>query len=176
MRVRTARNTDWPFCLELDMSYETESAWQIEMVSGDKVWEAHFEEIRLPRKQRMSPSLPKEIRLKGWERRDGFWVAAEHRKILGYLTLSHEVEQHTARICDLVVALEERRQGIASELFQTAVTWCSRQDVAQLMLACPPKAQPAISFALKHGFVFCGFQEAYWPGQELALFLCKRIR
>jgi len=51
-----------------------------------------------------------------------------------------------------------------------------RKDVEHLVLECALKAQPAISFALKHRFVFCGFQDGYWPGQEVGIFFRKRLR
>ena len=176
LRIRSARDGDWQACLDVDLSYETESAWQMTELRGEGEWGMRFREVRLPRRQRMMPTLSPEVRLKGWERRDGFWVAVERRKVVGYLTLLLEPEHRQARIADLVVAPEFRRQGIASELLIEVTEWCQRRETDQLILECALKAQPAISFAQHHGFTFCGFQDAYWPGQETALFFRKRIR
>ena len=57
-----------------------------------------------------------------------------------------------------------------------ATEWCQRQHIHQLILVAPLKAHPAISFAIKQHFTFCGFQDSYWPGQEVALFFRQRIR
>lgn len=176
MRIRSARNDDFKACLELDTAYETEIAWQVEELRGDKEWGMHFREIHLPRKQTMTPAYTPEERLSAWQRRDGFWVAVERTKIMGYLAVIVESEHRQARIGDLVVAPAYRRKGIGGKLLEHAITWCLRQNVEQLVLECTPKAQPAIAFAQKYRFVVCGFQDAYWPGQEVGLFFRKRIR
>ncbi len=175
MRIRSARNDDLKACLELDASYETEIAWQVEELHGEKEWGMRFREIRLPRKQTLAPAYTPEERLVAWQRRDAFWVAVEHNKIMGYLTLVVEAEHRQARIGDLVVAPDFRRKGIAEKLLEYAITWCLRRNVEQLILECTLKAQPAIAFAQKQRFVACGFQEAYWPGQEMGLFFRRRI-
>ena len=175
MRIRTARDSDFTACLALDLSYETESAWQMEELRADGEWGARFREVRLPRKQHMVQALPPELRLKAWERCSVFWVAMEQRKMLGYMALTLEQDHQQARIVDMGVSVAQRRQGIASALLDQAIEWCGRQSVEQLIFECPLKDQPAISFALKHRFTFCGFQDAYWPEQTAALFFRKRI-
>lgn len=176
MRIRSAREEDWKACLELEISYETESAWQMEGLRDDGEWGARFREVRLPRKQRITPFISPEARVKGWARGDAFWVATDQRKILGYLTLVLAAERGEARITDMVVGEAYRRRGVATDLLNHVLEWCLRKDVEHVILECPLKAQPAIGFAMKHRFVFCGFQDAYWPGQEVALFFRKRVR
>lgn len=175
MRIRLAREDDWKACLELDSAYETDSAWQMEALRGDGEWGALFREVRLPRKQHIVPFLSAEARAKCWARSDVLWVAVEGRKVIGYLALSLAAERGEARINDLAVGEAFRRHGIATDLLDHAIEWSVRKDVEHLILECSLKAQPAIGFALKHRFVFCGFQDAYWPGQEVGLFFRKRI-
>ncbi len=174
MRIRSAHEEDWKACLEIDISYETEAAWQMETVP--EAWGASFREVRLPRKQRVAPLLSPEARVNGWKRGDAFWVAVEQRKVVGYLVLVLAAERNEARIIDLAVDEAYRRRGIASALLDHTLEWCLRKDVEHLILACSLKAQPAIGFTTKHRFVFCGFQDAYWPAQEVALFFRKRVR
>lgn len=176
MRIRSARNEDLKACLQLDASFETESAWQMVEERGERAWGMQFREVHLPRKQRILHPLQPEERLQAWLRRDGFWVAVERRKVQGYLALALEPDHRQARITDLVIAPEFRRQGFADQLLAHATEWCLRQTVEQLVMECPPKAQPAIAFALGHGFSFCGFQDGYWPEQQVGLFLRKRIK
>ncbi len=177
MRIRSARTDDLQACLAIDLSYETDYAWQLQEERRDKMWQLTFREVRLPRTQRITPHVRTEEHLKVWERCDGFWVATERSEIWGYLTLRLEPDHAQARIIDLAVDAAHRRAGIGSELLRYAVEWMLRQDgIEQMVLECPPKAHPAISFALKHGFTLCGFQDHYWPGQELGLFFRKRLR
>jgi GNAT superfamily N-acetyltransferase len=176
MRIRVAREDDWKACLIIDGAYETESAWQMEELHGDGEWGALFREVRLPRKQRITPFLTLEARAKCWARSDVFWVAVDGRKVIGYMALSVAAERGEARINDLVVGEAYRRQGVATDLLNYAAEWALRKDVEHMILECPLKAQPAIAFALKHRFVFCGFQDGYWPGQEVGIFFRKRVR
>jgi len=176
VHIRAARDQDFKACLALDLTYETDVAWQMTEIVGEGEWGAHFREVRLPRKQKITPAYPPEVRLKAWERRDGFWVASDQRKLLGFIAVSLEYDHYQARITDLGVAADSRRQGVATDLLNHVIEWCARSEVAQLIYECPPKAQPAIGFALKHRFVFCGFQDAYWPDQTTVLFFRKRLR
>ncbi len=176
MRIRLAREEDWKVCAELDIAYETESAWQMQELRGDREWGVRFREVRLPRPQRIPSASSPDEWLKAWERADGFWVAVEHRKIVGYVAVILEPEHYQGRFLALAVTTEKRRQGMGTALLEHANAWCLRQGMQQVILECSLKAQPAISFALKHRFAFCGYQDAYWPGQEGAIFFRKRIR
>ncbi len=176
MRIRSARNDDLTHCLALDASYETESAWQMEESRGDGEWGMRFREIRLPRTQKVAPPYSSEEQLRAWQRRDGFWVAVERSKVLGYLAVVLEVEHRQIRITDLVVDPARRRTQIGARLLEHAITWSLRQEADQILLECPVKAYPAIAFAQKQGFAICGFQDNYWPKQEAGLFFRKRIR
>jgi ribosomal protein S18 acetylase RimI-like enzyme len=176
LRIRSTRSDDWERCLELDASYETEIAWQMEEIRRNKTWSVRFREVRLPRKQRIQPVVVPKARLLAWERCDGFWVAAEHRQIHGYIGVRLEPQNRQARIVDLVVAASFRRRGIGGLLLDKATSWIVRKNVDQLILECQLKAQPGIAFAQEHGFSMCGFQDSYWPDQEVALFFRKRLR
>lgn len=176
MRIRTARVEDLKACAGIDISYETEMAWQMEELRAENEYGARFQEVRLPRKQHVQPALSPEERLKSWDGRDGFWVAVERRQIVGYLAAKAELEHRQVRITDLGVSADFRRQGIATALLERVTEWGLRLGAEQLVFECPTKAQPALAFAFKHRFTFCGYQDGYWPGQEVALFFRLRIR
>lgn len=140
------------------------------------IWSTQFREVRLPRKQTVTPTFMLESRVQAWERCDAFWVATEQRTILGYLGLSVAWDRIQAHIVDMGVTTTHRRQGIAAALLQQATEWSLRHQFPYLVMACPLKAQPAIKLALNQHFSFCGFQDAYWAEQTTALFFHKRIR
>lgn len=174
--VRTVRDGDWESCLGIDLSYETDAAWQMDEIQDAGEWHVSFREIRLPRTLRIQPAAADEGMLKSWQSRDSFWVAVEHREVVGYLGLDVDHARHHAQIVDLAVSPHFRRQGVATALLDRAMEWCLRFRVQQVVLVCPLRAYPGLSFALKHRFAFCGFQDAYWPGQEVALFFRLRVR
>lgn len=176
MLIRNPRDDDWQACLELDQSYETEMAWQMDEHQAGGEWQVAFREIHLPRKLQIQPATLDQNQIKSWQNRDKFWVAVEHRQVIGYIGLDIDPGRDQAQVTDIAVAPDFRRRGIGTHLLQRAIEWCVRQHITQLVLVCPLKAHPGISFALKHRFAFCGFQDAYWPGQEVALFFRQRIR
>lgn len=176
MLVRAVRDGDWEGCLGIDTSYETKYAWQMDELHSGGEWRVSFREIRLPRTLRIQPVVANDSLLKSWQRRDQFWVALEHREVIGYLGLDVDLASYQARITDIAVIPEFRRKGTASAMLARATEWCLRQHIHQLILVCPLKGHPAISFAQKHHFAFCGFQDSYWPGQEVALFFRQRVR
>ncbi|MEA3307936.1 MAG: GNAT family N-acetyltransferase [Chloroflexota bacterium] len=176
MHIRSVRNDDWPKCLALDASYETEIAWQLQEQQRAKEWGMYFREVQLPRKQTLHPPLAPEELIPVWEKRASFWVAAERLKVRGYLGLELVLERHAAYLTELVVDREQRRQQLGSALLHHATGWSLRKGVEQLILAIPLKAQPALAFAQQQGFTPCGFQDNYWPGQEAALLFRKYIR
>lgn len=176
MLVRNVRDTDWESCLSIDLSYETDIAWQMDEVQDAGEWHVSFREIHLPRTLRIQPVCGGDSMLKSWQSRDSFWVAVEQRGVIGYLGLDVDHARHQAQIIDLAVTPQFRRQGVATTLLGRAMEWCMRYRVQQVVLICPLRAYPAVNFALKHRFAFCGFQDAYWPGQEVALFFRLRVR
>ena len=176
MLIRRVRDGDWEACLAVDLSYKTEYAWQMETPGHSDEWGAHFRKVHLPRRLRMEHPIPEECRVKHWAASDQFWVAAEHRDVIGLIAIDLDLTRHQARISDLGVDADHRRQGVGTALLQRATQWCVRHRIPQLVLSCPLKAEPAIQFAAHHRFNFGGFQEDYWPGHEVALFFYQRLR
>lgn len=175
MHIRSAREGDWEACLALDRSYDTETAWQMHEISRSREWGVSFREVRLPRKQHIEHAIAPEARLQSWQRCDAFWIAKEHREVQGYIALALEYAHNQARIVDLTVAPPHRRESIGTQLLYQAMAWSLRHEINQMVIEAPLKAQPAVSFAMHHGFGFCGFQDAYWPGQETAIFLRRSL-
>ena len=77
---------------------------------------------------------------------------------------------------DLVVGRPFRRNGIGTMLIQRAMEWAAEQGLHHLTLEMQSKNYPAIRFCKKHGFTFCGFNEYYYPSQDVALFFSLRLR
>ena len=176
MLVRAVRDDDWEGCLEIDTSYETEFAWQMDEVHSGKEWHVSFREIHLPRTLRIESGISSEHLLKSWQNRDQFWVAIEHREVIGYLGLDVDMARYQARVMDLAVAPQHRRQGAASGSLPAPRNGASASTSTNSSLCAHSRPIPAISFANKHRFAFCGFQDSYWPGQEVALFFRQRVR
>jgi ribosomal protein S18 acetylase RimI-like enzyme len=78
-------------------------------------------------------------------------------------------------ISNLVIEQRYRRQGLGSKLLKAAIQWAVERDIRQITLEAQTKNYPAISFAQKHGFQFCGYNERYYPNGDIALFFSRYL-
>ena len=67
------------------------------------------------------------------------------------------------------------RRKIASALLEQTIRWARLHDLNHLTLEMQTKNHPAICFARKHGFSFCGFNDHYYMNRDIALFFGKSL-
>jgi len=134
-----------------------------------------FRVARLPREMQVNYPRQDENLLEGWRRRDGFLVADEGR-VHGYVALTARAEHGIAWVGDLVVDRPHRRRGIGTALLQAAAQWGRDRDLARLVVEVQTKNYPAIRFCQSRGLVFCGYNDHYWPCQDIALFFGEALR
>ena len=175
MRVRPAWPRDLEACSVLDHSYTTDRVWQMETREENGVQAITFRVARLPREMQVNYPRQDENLLEGWRRRDGFLVADEGR-VHGYVALTAQAEHGIAWVGDLVVDRPHRRRGIGTALLQAAAQWGRDRDLARLVVEVQTKNYPAIRFCQSRGLVFCGYNDHYWPCQDIALFFGEALR
>ena len=179
VQVRPAASADLPVLTALDHSYSTEYVWQMETrpgeAGGDSIGVA-FRQVRLPRSVRVSPPRDPQALTEAWNRRVCFLVAEEGGHLQGYLNLSVANVPGTAWIADLGVERRFRRAGVGSVLLAAALQWGRAHDLQRVILETQSKNYPAISFAQKHGLVFCGYNDRYYPNQDVALFFGAALK
>jgi ribosomal protein S18 acetylase RimI-like enzyme len=77
---------------------------------------------------------------------------------------------------DLVVTPEVRRQGAASALLMAAQAWAVERGVRRIVLETQSKNHPCIRLAQKYGYEFCGYNDQYYPTQDVALFFGRALK
>lgn len=173
VQIRPATSADLPLLTALDHSYSTESVWQMEtrpVEAGADTVAVTFRQVRLPRSVRVSPSRDPHALAEAWNRRVCFLVAEEAGHVQGYLNLTLAPVSGTAWIADLGVERRFRRMGVGSVLLAAALQWARGNALTRVVLETQSKNFPAISFAQKHGLTFCGYNDRYYPNQDVALF------
>ena len=170
LRVRPATDPDLPLVLALDHGYSTDHVWQMSAHEAGGETTITFRTVRLPRSVRAP--FPRDTgRLKeAWERRVCFLVAEEDNLLKGYLNLTLSTLSETAWVADFAVERRFRRAGVGSVLLASAIQWAQANHLGRLILEVQSKNYPAICFAQKHGFSFCGYNDRYYPNQDVALF------
>ena len=183
IQIRPVVASDIPALVGLDHHYVSNHVWQLEMgigreeePSGEPIRTASFRQVRLPRNVRVEyPRSPKNL-LEDWSYRSGILVALLGGEPVGYISLMLDFTPLTAWATDLVVHRPLRRQGIGTALILAAMEWGGNMETHNLVVEMQPKNYSAIRMAIKLGFELCGYNDRYYPNQEIGLFFGKVIR
>ena len=170
IQIRSAEPEDLEVCGGLDHSCLTDRVWQMETRQVNGVRTVSFRTVRLPRDMKVNYPRQGEALLMGWWQRDGFLVAERAGSIGGYVGLTTHPEHQILWVGDLVVDRPLRRQGIGSALLRAARRWGRERDLLRLMIEIQTKNYPAIQFCRSRGLTFAGYNDRYWPSQDIALF------
>lgn len=176
IEVHPAEPRDLETCGALDHAYVTDRVWQMDTREENGTLTVGFRTVRLPRQIHVDYPRQGEDLLAGWWRRDGFLVAEEDGQIQGYVALTMQPEHRVAWVGDLVVDRGQRRRGIGTALLKAAAQWGNERQLMRLTLEVQTKNYPAIAFCRSRGLTFSGYNDHYWPSQDVALFFTGRLR
>ena len=174
--IRPGTVNDVPRLTVLDHSSLSDYVWQLELRREAGQASANFREVRLPRsievKYPRSPASLSEV----WTSRDLVLVALQDGSPIGYLCAMQQPASDVAWVTDIVVAPHQRRKGAGSALLMATQAWALERGVHRLMLEMQSKNQAGIRLAQKFGYDFCGYNDQYYPTQDVALFFGRAIK
>ncbi|MEO5887384.1 MAG: GNAT family N-acetyltransferase [Anaerolineales bacterium] len=174
--IRPGTVNDVPRLTVLDHSSLSDYVWQLELRREAGQASANFREVRLPRsievKYPRSPASLSEV----WTSRDLVLVALQDGSPIGYLCAMQQPASDVAWVTDIVVAPHQRRKGAGSALLTATQAWALERGVHRLMLEMQSKNQAGIRLAQKFGYDFCGYNDQYYPTQDVALFFGRAIK
>lgn len=170
VQVRPAASADLPHLTALDHGYSTDYVWQMDAREENEQTSITFRTVRLPRSMRVAFPRASQQLLEAWNRRVCFLVAEEAGLLKGYLNLTLAAAPETGWIADFAVDRRFRRSGVGSVLLASAAHWARQNNLGRLIVETQSKNYPAICFAQTHGMAFCGYNDRYYPNQDVALF------
>jgi ribosomal protein S18 acetylase RimI-like enzyme len=179
IQVRSVLPADLPVLINIDHTTLSEYVWQMGVERNGAQVAVKFEERRLPRPAPVYyPRNPRRI-ADLWRQPPGLLVAVlvSHESIdapVGYV-LVEPGQNKAARITGLAVEREKRLGGVGTALLIAAQDLARENDYDQVILETHAKNVPAIRLAQKLGFDFCGYQDRYFSGREIALFFGKSL-
>lgn len=177
MIIRLATDIDdIQACEALDHNYATDYVWQMDAREQPDGISVAFRSVRLPRTLRGRYPRPLNGLIVRWEEGNAVLVAKDEDKVVGYLHLAEQGGESTGWARNLAVTPRLRRRGIGTALLQAAADWLCRRNVSQLLLETTTKNYPAICFAQKQGFSFCGYNDRYYASHDIAIFFAKSLR
>lgn len=176
MHVFAADLADVNVCYQMDRSYVTDYVWQMQTREDGRTVEVRFDVVRLPRTMRVDyPRSPDEL-LEHWQRDECFLIARNlEDEIVGFLDARMYMWQNLLWVSNLVVHQHFRRQGFGTSLLKAATAWALARNLSRITLEVQTKNHPGISFAQKHGYQFCGYNERYYDNGDIALFFSLSI-
>ena len=174
--VRPASANDLPRLMALDHSVSSDYVWQLELRREPNQVTVGFREVRLPRS--VEVKYPRNVvgLAEEWTRRDAVLVAVVGEEVVGYMCLKDEHASAIAWVTDLVVAPAWRRKGAGSTLLTAAQVWAAERKARRLVLEIISKNQAGIRLAQKFGYEFCGYNDQYYPNQDVALFFGRALK
>ncbi|HKY54594.1 MAG TPA: GNAT family N-acetyltransferase [Anaerolineales bacterium] len=174
--VRPAVASDLPRMMAMDHSSLSDYVWQLELRREASQVVANFREVRLPRSIEVRyPRNPSSL-ADEWMRRDLVLVALNDGIPIGYLSVLEDRASAIAWVIDMVVVPIQRRKGAASALLVATQTWALERGIHRLILEMQSKNHACIRLAQKFGYDFCGYNDQYYPTQDVALFFGRAIK
>jgi ribosomal protein S18 acetylase RimI-like enzyme len=175
INVRHATINDIDTLSSLETGYYSEYVWQMNLDLDAQQSQVKFVRVRLPRRVFIPYPKEKTAIFEKMEESEAFLVADIDQQPVGYIQAVAEKDPQTAKVIDLIISVESRRQGIGSGLLVAAMNLLAHRGFNTLIIELQSKNDPAIKLADKLGFKFCGFRDHYFPNQELALFYSRFI-
>ena len=128
---------------------------------------AGLQPSRLPRPLAVAAPVSGRALLDEWNRTDFMAVAemvgqtddptGEMVEPVGYIGLVRDVRRPLAWVTSMAVQQQRRRSGIGRALLAAAADWATRQQLGALMVELSTLNYPAVAFAQKHDFLYCGY-------------------
>jgi ribosomal protein S18 acetylase RimI-like enzyme len=176
MIIRPATLADLNACLLLDHGSVTDHVWQMKVQESESQVSVAFQAVRLPR--RMQVVYPRNLDqlVEDWQRDEGFLVAEVDGEVRGYVDLIARPWQKLCWVPNLAVDRGYRQRGIGMALMRHARQWAGKQGLRALLVEATTKNYPALCFYQTLGFQFCGFNDQYYPSQDIALFFVQVLR
>lgn len=176
LHIRVATDADVAACDRLDLSYETEYVWQIDVRDEAGAIALGFRTARLPRTLRATPLHGADALAEALRMGDTYLVAEENGAVHGYVLMRVDAARSIAWVSLIGVGRPWRRTGVATRLLRTAYERALAQHADRIVVETQTKNYPGICFCLKNGLVFCGFNDRYYANQDVALFFGQAVR
>ena len=177
IQTRPATAADIPRLIALDHTVSSESVWQLELRRDTAEQTiAAFREVRLPRSITVAFPYNPNALSDEWAKKSFIQIALADNAVVGYICAQERAPASVAWVTELVVAVRDRRQGVASTLLASAQSWAIDRSHRQLILEMQSKNLPMIRLAQKFGYEFCGYNDHYFPTQDVALFFAKALK
>jgi len=179
LTIRSVMPSDYDICMGLDHTISTDLVWQMVVEEPETPGGGigvMFRPARLPRSMMVQYPRVGETLMASWRLHAVFLVAQWEQDVIGYINVREEGVQETAWVADLVVDSSARKRGVGTSLLNAAREWALNQRMRRLIVETQTKNYPAIHLLQRRGLALCGYNDLYYPNQDIALFFGETLR
>jgi ribosomal protein S18 acetylase RimI-like enzyme len=177
IEIRPAAESDLRYLDKIEHSYQSSFVWQMDRSVQDGEININFRQTRLPRSVRVDyvGSRP-QVSVENFSHYKAVLIATIMQAPVGYIGLSEQFASKAILVTDWAVREDFRRQGIGTALLLAAQEWGGEYGYRKTILEMQSKNHTAIQLARKLGYEFCGYNDHYFPNQDIALFFSRSLR
>ncbi|MFX1241939.1 MAG: GNAT family N-acetyltransferase [Promethearchaeota archaeon] len=167
MKIIQIFSKDYPnnktslFTYESDFYYDI----KIQTISNRKGWKINIQEKRFqtPYKKHIE-----ELLFNDSVKEAEYYVALNEDGLeIGWICISPQKWNNTARLWNIDVKKEYRRQEIGKKLLNYAISKARKWNCRALILECQSSNYPAISFYFQNGFNLTGFDLIAYSNEDI---------
>lgn len=150
--------------IKLNYSYLTDSYYDFERKIVESGWQF---QLNLKKLDRPIEKSSNSTLFEPYVERAKVFQACINNRPIGYLQIGHETWNNRARVWDLLIFPEFRKQNAGTELIKLAVSEAKKWSARSLVLETQSCNTPAIRFYLKNGFEIIGFDSNHYSNEDI---------
>ncbi|MFW9969796.1 MAG: GNAT family N-acetyltransferase [Candidatus Odinarchaeota archaeon] len=167
MKIIQISNKDYPNNKKSVFSYESDYYYDIKLrsFSRNNGWKIVIQkkQFKTTFKKRNDDFVFKDYLINAT-----YYIALDDfGKEMGWISISPQKWNNTARLWDIEVDEEYRRNGVGKQLLKFAVSKAKEWNCRAIVLECQSSNFPAISFYLKNGFSLSGCDFIAYSNQDI---------
>lgn len=173
-KIREGTAADWPACWRMDVSYSTEYVWQLQKHADGDTHTVSFTPVRLPRPVTLRDPFWGAKGLLAENPEGNLLVAETGAGLVGFAVLVADPVRDVDLMPMLAVAAHARRQGIGRRLLAAAIETARARGRRALCVTLQARNDPGIRLLRAGGLAFVGYNEPFYPSNDVALFFACR--
>ena len=173
--VRPGTASDWAACWAMDVSYETDHVWQLQTSVQAGVSMVGFVQVRLPRTITLRDPLWGGSADPPRPERGSLIVADIGGGVDGFALVVPDGPRAVDTLWMLAVRQRARRGGLGARLARAAVEAARASGRRALCATVQARNFPAIRTLQAAGFVLTGYDEQYYPSNDVGLRFAHRL-
>lgn len=173
--LRPGSAADWVACWAMDVSYDTEYVWQLQSNVQADVPMTGFVKVRLPRAITLRDPLWGGEAIAPQQPQGSLTVAELQGSIDGFALVVPNASRAIDELQMVAVRAHARRCGLGNRLLQSALDVARRNGRRALCATVQARNFPAIRLLQAAGFVLMGYDEQYYPSNDVGLKFGHRL-